>query len=77
MIKQATLVRDGKDLFICVDGMKVAKRGAPGTPHAGMWISLEPGLLLEQRRVSGRSQTGAEPQRAMNARPKNAMLLPK
>jgi hypothetical protein len=46
MIKQATLVRDGRDLFICVDGVKVAKRGAPGTLHAGMWISLEPGLSV-------------------------------
>jgi hypothetical protein len=46
MTSEAKLVRDGKDLFICVDGVKVAKRGTPGTPHAGTWISLEPGWAV-------------------------------
>jgi hypothetical protein len=34
---------DGEDLFIIVDGVKIAKRGHPNTPQARTWISLEPG----------------------------------
>ena len=34
---------DGEDLFVIYNGMKIAKRGEPGTPHAKTWISLEPG----------------------------------
>jgi hypothetical protein len=25
------------------DGVRIAKRGEPGTPQAGTWVSLEPG----------------------------------
>jgi hypothetical protein len=34
---------DGKDVFVVFDGVKIAKRGEPGTVHAGTWVSLEPG----------------------------------
>ena len=34
---------DGIDLYVLVDGKRIAKRGQPGTPQAGTWISLEPG----------------------------------
>jgi hypothetical protein len=34
---------DGRDLFIVVDGVKVAKRGRAGTPQAETWVSIEPG----------------------------------
>jgi hypothetical protein len=34
---------DGRDMFVMVDGVKIAKRGRPGTPQAKTWISLEPG----------------------------------
>jgi hypothetical protein len=34
---------DGVDLFITVGGVKIAKRGQRGTPHAKVWIPLEPG----------------------------------
>jgi hypothetical protein len=34
---------DGTDIFVVVDGQRIAKRGRPGTPQAGTWISLEPG----------------------------------
>jgi hypothetical protein len=34
---------DGDTIFIWYDGIKIAKRGLPDTPHAGTWISLEPG----------------------------------
>jgi hypothetical protein len=37
---------DGIDLFICVDGIKIAKRGKPNTPHAKTWVSLEPGFSV-------------------------------
>ncbi len=33
----------GKNIFVFVDGVRVAKRGHPGTPRAGTWVSLEPG----------------------------------
>jgi len=32
----------GKNIFVFVDE-QVAKRGHPGTPQAGTWVSLEPG----------------------------------
>jgi hypothetical protein len=37
------MTSDGTDIFIVVDGVKVAKRGRPNTPQAGTWVSLEPG----------------------------------
>jgi hypothetical protein len=36
----------GGDLFVILDGVKIAVRGAPGTPQAGLWISLEPGYTV-------------------------------
>jgi hypothetical protein len=36
-------VSDGHDIFVVVDGVRIAKRGRPGTPQAKTWISLEPG----------------------------------
>jgi hypothetical protein len=36
-------VREGGTFFIEVEGVKIAKRGLPGTPQANTWISLEPG----------------------------------
>jgi hypothetical protein len=35
--------RTENDLFIWFHGLKIAKRGYPGTPQANTWISLEPG----------------------------------
>jgi hypothetical protein len=29
-----------------LDGKVIAKRGHPGTPQAGTWISLEPGYTV-------------------------------
>jgi hypothetical protein len=37
---------DGKELFVVADGEKIAKRGKPGTPQAGTWVSLEPGWTV-------------------------------
>jgi hypothetical protein len=35
---------DGTDIFVVCDGVKIAKRGRPGTQQAKTWISLEPGF---------------------------------
>jgi hypothetical protein len=40
---EVEVVSDGKDVFVVVDGVKVARRGYPGTPQAGTWVSIEPG----------------------------------
>jgi hypothetical protein len=34
---------EGGDIFIIVDGLKIARRGYPNTPQARTWVSLEPG----------------------------------
>ncbi len=41
-----TMVNEGKETFVVVDGVKIAKRGQPGTAQAGTWISLEPGWAV-------------------------------
>jgi hypothetical protein len=30
-------------MFVVVDGVRIARRGYPGTSQAGTWVSLEPG----------------------------------
>jgi hypothetical protein len=37
---------DGRDLFIVFDGVRIAKRGQPGTSHARQWVSLKPGYVV-------------------------------
>ena len=34
---------DGKEVFVVFDGVKIAKRGRPGTREAGTWVSIRPG----------------------------------
>jgi hypothetical protein len=41
-----TMHNDGEDTFVVADGVTIAKRGRPGTAHAGTWISLEPGWTV-------------------------------
>jgi len=43
---ETMMVCDGKDLFIERGGVRIAKRGHPGTPQARTWISLEPGFSV-------------------------------
>ena len=43
---ELTMLNDGKDTFIVVDGVTIAKLGHPGTAQAGTWISLEPGWTV-------------------------------
>jgi hypothetical protein len=33
--------RDG-NLYVVLDGKRIAKRGEPGTVHAKQWVSLDP-----------------------------------
>ena len=35
--------KDGKEVFVVFDGVKIAKRGHPGTREAGTWVSIRPG----------------------------------
>lgn len=37
---------DGDDLFILIDGVRVAKRGHPGTPQAKTWVPVTPGWIV-------------------------------
>jgi hypothetical protein len=44
--KNIEVVGDSDDIFVVVDGVKIAKRGHPGTPEAGTWVSLRPGWTV-------------------------------
>ncbi len=33
----------GRNLYLLMDGRRIARRGRPGTPQARTWVSLEPG----------------------------------
>jgi hypothetical protein len=43
------MISDGDDLFVVVNGVKVAKRGRPGTAQANTWVSLGPGWTVLDR----------------------------
>jgi hypothetical protein len=44
----------GDDCFVIVHGVRIAKRGHPGTAWARQWISLEPGWrVLDTANLSG------------------------
>jgi hypothetical protein len=40
------LQNDGENLFVLVDGMKIAKRNAVNASRASTWIMLEPGWTV-------------------------------
>jgi hypothetical protein len=40
------LHNDGENIFVLIDGVKIAKRGLPGTAQADTWIMLEPGWMV-------------------------------
>jgi hypothetical protein len=42
-IDEAKIESDGTDLFVVVNGVRIARRGRKGTPQAKTWVSLEPG----------------------------------
>jgi hypothetical protein len=44
----------GDDCFVVFQGVRIAKRGHPGTAWAKTWISLEPGWrVLDTANLSG------------------------
>ena len=45
-VRELTIRGEGSDLFVFADGLKIAKRGHPNTPHAKTWIPLEPGWTV-------------------------------
>jgi hypothetical protein len=44
--RQVSMECEGSDIFIVADGVRIAKLGHPGTPHAKTWVSLEPGYIV-------------------------------
>jgi hypothetical protein len=46
---------ENNEVFLLIDGVKIAKRGLPDTPHADTWIMLEPGWMV--RDVKGGTAT--------------------
>lgn len=38
-----SIVGDSTDIFVLIDGVKIARRGYPGAPQAKTWVTLEPG----------------------------------
>jgi hypothetical protein len=42
MIDVRILCGSAADTFVMVDGLRIARRGYPGTPQAGNWVLLEP-----------------------------------
>ena len=42
-MREVKVIGEGKDLFLVVDGLKIAQRGKYGTPEGGTWVFLEPG----------------------------------
>jgi hypothetical protein len=45
-LKEVEIVSDGRDMFALVDGVRIAKRGRPGTPEAGTWVTLAAGWTV-------------------------------
>jgi hypothetical protein len=49
---QLVVSSDGTDIFLILDGKRIAKRGRPNTQYAKQWIALEPGVVVRQRSPS-------------------------
>jgi hypothetical protein len=46
MLAPCKIVLDGTDIFVVVDGQRIAKRGQPDSPQDGTWVALEPGWTV-------------------------------
>jgi hypothetical protein len=57
---------DNDDVFVLVDGVKLAKRGGPDTALAMTWIMLEPGWIVRDI-DTGRSRSGSRAHGFTNA----------
>jgi hypothetical protein len=44
----ASIEDAGDDLFVVVNGLRIARRGRPGTKEAKTWISILPGWTVHQ-----------------------------
>ncbi len=44
--KALVMTGDRRDIYLELDGVRIAKRGHPGTPQARTWVSLEPGYVV-------------------------------
>jgi len=42
-VPKTEMESDGRDIFIVIDGVRVAKRGRLGTPEASTWVTLVSG----------------------------------
>jgi len=61
--EEVTVLVTDTDVFVRVGDVKIARRGYPGTPQAGTWISLEPGWEVvdaEEPETIGISYKGAK-----------------
>jgi hypothetical protein len=45
---------DHDEIFVVLDGVRIARRGYPGTPEAGTWVSLVPGWIVRATAESSR-----------------------
>jgi hypothetical protein len=43
---KAAIESDGTDVFVVYNGVRIAKRGQPGTQQDQRWVSLEPGYTV-------------------------------
>jgi hypothetical protein len=43
MTRDVLLESVGDDLFVSINGIRVAKRGNPGASQIGIWVPLKPG----------------------------------
>ena len=53
----------GENIFVLIDGVKIAKRGLPGTAQADTWIMLEPGWMVRDVKGGKAIEVGYEPAR--------------
>src|SRR4029453_7076654 len=59
-VTQCRIECEGQDIFIIADGVKIAKRGHPGTSQAATWVSLEPGWTVRDCRDTYTDENGEE-----------------
>ena len=43
---ECVVLHDRTGIYVVFHGVRIAKRGAPGTPQARTWLSLEPGYRV-------------------------------
>ena len=45
-VDELIIENEGEDIYVVADGVRIAKRGPPGTLQAETWISLKPGWTV-------------------------------